>query len=313
LGDGTSLNTKNLPTEIGFDTDWVEIAGGNGHTVGLKSNGTLWAWGYNYYGQVGNGTSLNAWDEPILIGSDDDWVSVEAGYRHTVALKSDGSLWAWGNNEYGQLGDGDNPFTDTTIPNYMGADDDWIAIAAYFYQTFGLKSDGTLSSWGYNNSGQLGDGTTTDKNTPTIITDIGSHWKTSAAGGHHTVAVKSDGTLWAWGYNNEGEIGDGTTTDRSTPVQEATGATDWVTVTAGDYHTVGVKSDGTLWAWGSNGSGQLGDGTTTDRLTPVQEATGATDWVTVAAGWYHTFGVKIWREVRRNPVGMGIQLLRYTG
>jgi alpha-tubulin suppressor-like RCC1 family protein len=325
LGDGTSLNTKNLPTEIGFDTDWVEIAGGNGHTVGLKSNGTLWAWGYNYYGQVGNGTSLNAWDEPILIGSDDDWVSVEAGYRHTVALKSDGSLWAWGNNEYGQLGDGDNPFTDTTIPNYMGADDDWIAIAAYFYQTFGLKSDGTLSSWGYNNSGQLGDGTTTDKNTPTIITDIGSHWKTSAAGGHHTVAVKSDGTLWAWGYNNEGEIGDGTTTDRSTPVQEATGATDWVTVgpfnsCAGGHRGHGL-GDGDRWRLSYSGRKvrwhPLGLGEQRQRSTgrrhhdrSFNSGTGGHRGHGLGDGgrWMVSY---IWREVRRNPLGMGIQLLRY--
>jgi len=157
-----------------------------------------------------------------------------------------------------------------------------------------LKSDGTLWAWGSNGFGQLGDGTTTNRSTPT---QIGSetNWaliSTDGPGGNTTMALKSDGTLWGWGRNNFGQLGDGTTTNRSTPTQEATGATNWALISTGGAHTVALKSDGTLWAWGSNGFGQLGDGTTTNRSTPTQEATGATNWALISAGGVHTVALK---------------------
>jgi len=106
------------------------------------------------------------------------------------------------------------------------------------------------------------------------------------------MALRSDGTLWGWGKNNFGQLGDGTTTDRSTPTQEATGATNWTAITVGGYHSMALKSDGTLWGLGRNSHGQLGDGTTTDRSTPTQEATGATNWTAISAGWVHTHAIK---------------------
>ena len=131
------------------------------------------------------------------------------------------------------------------------------------------------------------------------------------SGWYYTVALKADGTLWAWGYGTNGQLGDGTTAVRTTPIQEATGANDWVAVDAGKYHTVALKADGTLWAWGSNNYGELGDGTTTNSSTPVQEATQASDWVAVDVGDWHTVALKAdgtlwaWENIPQATLGCG--------
>jgi YD repeat-containing protein len=156
-----------------------------------------------------------------------------------------------------------------------------------------VKTDGTLWAWGYNGFGELGDGTTTQRVTPVQVgTD--TRWASVAAGQWHTVAVKTDGTLWAWGNNSYGQLGDGTTTQRHAPVQVGID-TNWASVAgsvaAGYGHTVATKTDGTLWAWGYNASGQLGNGTTTQRVTPMQVGTD-THWASVAAGFYHTIGLR---------------------
>lgn len=196
-----------------------------------------------------------------------------AGYYHSVALKSNGTLWAWGGNQWGQLGDGTT--TNKYSPVQIGTDNNWVSVAAGIYHTVALKSDGTLWAWGNNQYGQLGDGTTTNKYSPEQIgTD--NNWASVTAGDYHTVALRSGGTcgdtLWAWGYNGEGELGDGTTTQRNSPVQIGTD-NNWMSVTAGPYHAVAIKSDNTLWTWGFNLQGQLGDGTTTDKHSPVQIGT----------------------------------------
>jgi hypothetical protein len=187
------------------DTDWASVAAGSYHTMAIKTDGTLWAWGANWAGQLGNGTLVDT-DTPVQIGYGNDWASVAAGYYHTVAIKTDGSLWAWGSNEEGQLGDGTNESKDG--PTQIGPDTDWASVAAGYYHTVAVKTNGTLWAWGYNEEGQLGDGTNESKNTPTRI-GADTDWVSVAAGEGHTVAVKTNGTLWAWGYNAEGQLGDG--------------------------------------------------------------------------------------------------------
>jgi alpha-tubulin suppressor-like RCC1 family protein len=263
------------------------IAAGGFHTVALKIDGSLWAWGANGAGQVGDGTSGNSKVSPVRVGTDNDWVEVVAGYAHTVALKSGGSLWAWGYNFRGALGDGTT--ADKFSPVRVGTGNDWVQIAAGDYHTVALKSDGTFWAWGANFYGQLGDGTTVDKLSPVRIgTD--SNWAQIAAGQYHTVARKTDSTLWAWGDNTLGRLGDGTVTQRIAPVQIGSG-TDWAQVDAGSGHTVALKNDGSLWAWGDNRSGQLGDGTTGQKLLPVRIGT-ANDWTQIATGGQHTTAIK---------------------
>jgi alpha-tubulin suppressor-like RCC1 family protein len=214
---------------------------------------------------------------------------IAAGAFHTVAIKADGSLWAWGYNTFGQLGDGTT--TDRNAPTQIGTGTDWVKVAmgSQAVDTLAIKANGSLWAWGYNFSGNLGDGTTTDRHVPTQI-GTGTDWVNVASGAGHTMAIKANGSLWAWGGNWYGNLGDGTTTDRHVPTRIGTG-TDWATVAAGEYHTVAIKTDGSLWAWGDNEYGQLGDGTTTDSRAPTRIDTG-TDWFMVAAGEYYTVAIK---------------------
>ncbi len=271
-----------------------QIAAGQTHTVALKSDGTLWAWGYNAHGQLGDSTTFQRNTPVQAAGGGNTWAAVAAGRLHTVALKSDGTLWAWGLNDVGQLGDGTT--INKSIPvQVSGGGNTWVAIAAGGDHTVALKSDGTLWAWGYNFFGQLGDGTTTNKTTPVQVAGGGNTWVAVTAGGNHTVALKSDGTLWAWGYNLYGQLGDGTTINKSTPVQVPGGGNTWVAIAAGGAggnHTVALKSDGTLWAWGYNFYGQLGDGTTINKTTPVQVAGGGNTWSEITAGYLHTVALK---------------------
>ena len=204
------------------------------------------------------------------MGEGPGWVAVSAGDYFSLAVMSDGSLWAWGAGDKGQLGDGAT--TDRNIPTRVGAGTDWVAISAGGSHSLALKSDGSLWAWGYNYRGQLGDGTATDQHSPNRI-GSGTDWVAVAAGGFHSLAVKSDGSLWAWGDNLDGQLGDGTTDKRSVPTRIGTG-TSWVAVSAGASHSLALRSDGSLWAFGENSEGQLGDGTFVDRQIPVQSLAG---------------------------------------
>ncbi len=282
-GNVEPVRTKNYAI---IQSGWVSITAGVGHTVAVKSDGTLWAWGYNGAGQLGDGTTTDKYT-PEQIGSDNKWVAIAAGDFHTVAVKSDGTLWAWGYNGDGQLGDGTT--TNKNIPEQVGSDNKWVSVAGGGSHTVAVKSDGTLWAWGYNGDGQLGDGTTTNKNIPEQV-GSDNKWVYVAAGADHTVAVKSDGTLWAWGYNGDGELGDGTTTNKNIPEQVGSD-NKWVSVACGDFFTIALKSDGTLWNWGSNDYGQLGDGTTTNKNIPEQVGSD-NKWVSAAGNDCHTLALK---------------------
>ncbi|MCL2712684.1 MAG: hypothetical protein FWD37_05385, partial [Methanomassiliicoccaceae archaeon] len=267
-------NEKN-GNENGFDFDINEFLGASGggsvstiaagieHSVALKSDGTVWAWGLNNYGQLGDGTTTNR-PNPVQVvgeGGNDfltDVKAIAAGDYHTVALKSDGAVWAWGLNNYGQLGDGSTDDISTPV-QVVGEDDDGFltnvkAIAAGNNHTVALKNDGTVWAWGRNNSGPLGDNTVTNSHTPvqvlkgtsTSMDDYLHDVIAIAAGGQHTIALKGDGTVWALGRNTEGQLGDGTTIQRRTPVQ----VTDipisaMISIAAGESHSLALLSDGT--------------------------------------------------------------------
>ncbi len=263
-----------------------QIAAGAYHTVALKSDGTLWSWGSNAYGQLGDGSGTSK-IVPTKIETDNTWASVFSGAFHTVALKSDGTLWAWGYNYAGQLGDGTT--TNRLSPVQIGTDNTWVSVFAGYYHTIALKSDGTLWAWGLNNYGQLGDGSGTNRFVPTQI-GYDNTWVSVSAEVWHTIALKSDGTLWAWGDNGCGELGDGSARVKFVPTKIGSENT-WVSISAGLYYTIALKSDGTLWAWGYNGGGQLGDGTTTNRLSPVQIESD-NKWITISVGEGHTIALK---------------------
>jgi alpha-tubulin suppressor-like RCC1 family protein len=264
IGCGSNCTNYSVPQQIG--TGYAAVAAGDGHTVAVKSDGTLWAWGYNWAGELGDGTT-NSSGVPKQVGT--GFVTVAAGYYYNVALKSDGSLWAWGQNLSGQIGDGTR--TNSLVPKQI--DTGYVAIAAGYGDTVALKSDGSLWAWGDNSYGQLGVTTETcffkADSWPCSTTpkQIGTGYTKIAQGYSHTVALKADGSLWAWGNNSYGQLGDGTTNSSGVPKQIGTG---YVAVAAGGSSTSAVKSDGSLWAWGNNSYGQLGDGTTTNSFVPEQ-------------------------------------------
>jgi alpha-tubulin suppressor-like RCC1 family protein len=258
---------------------------GAGFSLAIKADGSLWAWGRNDYGQLGDGTTSDR-STPVRVGADKDWMLVAGGLNHSLAIKADGSLWAWGRNDYGQLGDGST--VQRTAPVRAGAANGWVAVDAGYYHCLAIKADGSLWAWGRNNEGQLGDGTTSDRSTPVRV-GTANDWVSVAAGANHSLAVKADGSLWAWGDNSEGQLGDGTTSDRSSPTRVGT-ANDWVAIEAGYVHSLAIKADGSLWAWGSNDFGQVGDGTIVDRHEPVRVQT-RSDWVRVTGGANWTYAI----------------------
>lgn len=279
-------NRRNSKKSVIYRANYQRIASNcNSHFSFEIREGTLWAWGWNVYSQLGDGTNIDR-NSPVQIGKDSNWVSIATGYVHCVGLKSDGTIWAWGYNGDGRLGDGTT--NSYKAPVQIGKDDRWISISCGYAHTLGIKSDGTLWAWGVNDHGQLGDGSSTNKKTPIQI-GSDSRWTSISSGGNTSRALKSDGTLWAWGANNKGQLGNGTTLDSYSPVQIGKD-NKWVITTTGWTHSLGIKSDGTLWACGLNDHGQLGDGTTTDRINPVQIGK-STKWVNISVGQWHSLGL----------------------
>ena len=229
-----------IPFRIGIDTDWQTTSKGS-HNVALKNNGTLWAWGENDYGQLGDGTTYGK-SVPVQVGTDTDWEVISAGIFHTMALKTDGSLWTWGDNEYGQLGNGTTE--NGLLPTQVGTDMDWEMIDGGGYYSIALKTDGTLWAWGYNYLGQLGDGTTDDKLLPVRIGSE-ADWDIISAGSTITIGLKTDGTFWIWGVKNY--LNNGIWDIINAPLQIGT-FNDCEMIDASDIDNVIIlKTDGTLW------------------------------------------------------------------
>lgn len=269
------------------------IAGGYGHTLSIKPDGTLWAWGINNSGQLGVGTTSWPTPVPVQSGTDNDWLMVSAGQSHSLGLKSDGTLWSWGYNMWCALGLEDRD--DRHSPAQIGVDNNWVMVSAGNDASFGLKSDGTLWAWG---KGSLGDGESelTLRCAPVPVGDNDWAMVSMISGrGSHTLALKQDRTLWAWGNNNSGQlgVGDSTISNSKWPVQAGDAdANDWAMIAAGSYHSLALKTDGTLWAWGNDSFGQLGDESpAANKYEPVQIGDD-TDWAMIAAGLYHSLALK---------------------
>lgn len=276
LGSGASA-TRSSPVQVGIDSTWMQLAVGELHVNAIKADGSLWSWGSNALGQLGKGTSATVYSSPSQVGALTTWANVFSGYDTTLAIKTDGTLWAWGSNQFGSYGDGTT--TTQSSPVQIGSGTSWANAAAGYRFTLGIKLDGTLWGCGRNNTYQLGVGNTTDVSTQV---QIGSarNWYQCAAGYFSSAAIRTDGTLWVWGANNSGQLGVGDTTARTSPVQVGA-LTNWVYVVMGEGSAFGLKSDGTLWAWGANTAGQLGTGDTTGRSSPIQVGA-RTDWRMIA-------------------------------
>ncbi len=270
LGDGTSTQ-RNSPVHVlgqggvGFLSFIISISGGDYHSLAVKENGTVWAWGRNSAGQLGDNTSTNR-STPVLVPGLSRIISVTGGGEFSLALDSTGNVFSSGNNSSGQLGIGSttNQHTFSQIYSLTGI----TAIGAGTLHSIALKNDSTVWTFGSNGYGQLGDSTTNDSSTPIKVKSL-SGIIAIAASGSHSMALKSDGTVWGWGDNQNGDIGDGTTIQRNYPVKidSLSGIT---SIACGAFHGLALKNDGYVWAWGNNTDGQIGDNTQTERDSPVQ-------------------------------------------
>lgn len=249
--------------------------------------GNLWAWGEGFYGELGNG-SVGTLAEPVPVSLPASLAltAVTAGASVDFALDSDGRAWGWGNNGFGQVGDGTT--NDTNLPTHvaMPAGVRLTQVSSGHDHALALDSTGRAWAWGRNLSGQLGDGTTVNSSTPVQVTmPAGVSFAQVAAGGDFSLGLDGGGRVWTWGYNSDGELGDGSTSQQTTPVlAQLPPGTAITAVAGGGYHALALDSTGRVWAWGFNASGQLGDGTTTSSSTPVQVAMPSGIAVTGIAG-----------------------------
>ncbi|MCB1210721.1 MAG: choice-of-anchor D domain-containing protein, partial [Verrucomicrobiales bacterium] len=244
-------STGNQPTQIGTDSDWAAVAAASGHTLALKTDGTLWGAGSSSSGQLGNG-STGTLSVFTRIGTDTNWAKIAVGTVFSAGIKTDGSLWAWGSNTSGQLGLGNQ--TSTTSITRVGTANDWAAVACGGSHMAVLKTNGSLWTCGSNSFGQLGLGDTVQRTSLTQA--AGTGWSDVACGTSHILLKKTNGQIWSTGLNANGQLGDGTFSSRSSPVQIGADS-DWVMIMTGSTHSVALKANGDLWGWGSNGYGQL--------------------------------------------------------
>jgi alpha-tubulin suppressor-like RCC1 family protein len=291
LGTNNTSNYSSPVETVSKGTNWARVSGGNQHIAAIKTDGTLWTWGRNDFGQLGDSTTSNRSSPVTTFGGGTTWKQVACGYYHSAAVKTDGTLWCWGRGDQGMLGD--NTISSRSSPiTTSGGGTTWKQVATGYFHTLGIKTDGTLWTWGQNQYGQLGDATVTNRYAPIQFSGSTSLWKQVAAGNSLTAALKTDGTLWTCGYNKFGELGDNTSSNRSVPTQVTGSATNWKQVSCGDVGTMAIKTDGTLWSWGHNAYGELGDNTTSSRSSPVQITGGGTNWVSSARGAFHAAAVK---------------------
>ncbi|MGE5379947.1 MAG: S-layer homology domain-containing protein [Methylocystaceae bacterium] len=304
--DGYGSNTTTFRVTVD------PVTTGLNHSLALRSGGNVMAWGFNDWGQVGDGSITNR-SLPVSVNGLSGVVAVTGGERHSLVLKNDGSVWSWGRNDNYQLGDGTTveKHTPVQVNSISGA----AAIASGWYHNLILKSNGEVWAWGKNNFGQVGNGTTTDCNSPVLVSGL-TGVVSIASGWYHSLALTNDGCVYTWGDNDFGQLGDNTTVSRYSP-QYVNNLSGIIAVAGGVGHSLVLKNDGTVWAWGHNNLGQLGNTTATDSAIPVQ-VNGLSGIVAIAAGRDHSLALKndgtvwAWGDNQLGQLGNHTNVAQYS-
>ncbi|MDB5052426.1 MAG: hypothetical protein JWM44_476 [Bacilli bacterium] len=263
------------------------ISGGNGFSLSLAADGTVWSWGTNSEGQLGDGTTSPRLTPVEVSGlSGKTITSISSRYLHSLAAASDGTVWSWGDNSFGQIGN--NALVDQYIPIKVSGlliGKTITTVSSGKYHSLALASNGTVWSWGDNTYGQLGNGSTVSQKTPVQVSGLSGKTITAiAAGDTYSLALANDGTVWTWGNNSSGQLGDGTTIQKTSPVNVSTLMGTTITaIAAGSNHSIALDTNFQVWTWGNNNSGQLGDGATTNRSVPFNLSSMASLTITAIA------------------------------
>ena len=312
LGDGTRSD-RNTPVDVsGLSSGVTSLAIGGNHSCALLSTGGVKCWGYNVYGQLGNGVTAPHETTPVDVsGLQTGVVAITAGLHHTCAVLSSGRSVCWGNNEYGQIGDGSLTARLTPV-DVSGLSSGTTELSAGRYHTCALTNPGGILCWGHNEYGQLGNGTNTDSSIPVNTSSLSAGASAIKAGQHHNCALMNSGDIKCWGHNNYGQLGDGNSTDSTTPVDLLGLSSTATFITAGRYHTCALLGTGGVMCWGDNMNGQLGNGTTTRPRVPVDVyGLSSTIPVDIVAGGAQTFAilddrtVKSWGNNDHGQLGNG--------
>ena len=291
LGDNTAVSKSSPVSIVGGFTDWVQVEAGGHHTLAIRGVGSAWAWGRNNYGQLGDNTTVSKSSPVSVVGGYTDWVQLSTGNNHSLGIRANGTAWGWGNNAFGKLGNNSTVSKSSPV-SIVGGFTDWVQISAAGYHSLGLRANGTAWAWGIGDGGSLGDNTTVAKSSPVSIVGGFTDWVQVSGGYAHNLALRANGTAWAWGANTYGKLGDATAVFKSSPVSVVGGYTDWIQVSAGYRHSLGLRANGTAWAWGDGANGLLGDNTAVSKSSPVSVVGGFTDWVQVESGGFHSLGVR---------------------
>ena len=290
LGTNNRIDSSSPVQTVSGGTNWRSVSAGNATTAAIKTDGTLWMWGYGSEGILGTNNVINRSSPVQTVSGGTNWCSVSIFGYHTAALKTDGTLWTWASGGNGRLGT--NNVTDRSSPvQTVSGGTNWCSVSAGNSITAAIKTDGTLWVWGLGLNGSLGTNNISARSSPVQTVSGGYNWKSVSAGANGAAAIKTDGTLWIWGSGGNGRLGTNDSISRSSPVQTVSGGTNWFSVVVGTNNTASIKTDGTLWLWGCNCTGQLGDNTLAFRSSPVQTVSGGTNWRSVSIRT-HTLAIR---------------------
>ena len=297
LGDNTTSVRSSPVTVVGGITNWNQVSVGQLHVLGITTSGIAYAWGSNTYRQLGDNTLTGRSSPVLIVGGITNWNQVSAGRNHSIGSTTTGILYSWGYNSKGQLGDNTTTMRSSPVV-VVGGITNWRQGAAGLNATtsthsLGLTSSGILYAWGSDNSGQLGILGVASVSYSSPVTVVGgiTSWSQIVASTSCSLGLTSTGIIYGWGLNNVGQLGDNTTSNRSSPVTTVGGISNWSQISSFSAHCLGLTSSGIIYAWGLNNYGRLGDNTTSARSSPVSVVGGITNWSQVSAGDKHSISI----------------------
>lgn len=293
---------------------WTDMSLGGNSTIIIDKNDNMFACGLNYSWQLGIGSTYFNTDTFVEVLPKSNWKNISCGNFHTLAIRNDGTLWAWGNNEYGQLGNGTTQ--NQATPIQIGLDTDWDEGNTGYHFSLAKKKDGTLWAWGRNLFGQLGVGDKNNRNIPTKISN--TKWKKFTTGNVHNLAIKDDGTLWAWGNSFNGQLGDGSSSESILMPKMISPNSDWMSISSEGLHTLAIKDNGTLWSWGNNINGTLGIDSIITRIKSPIQVGNESNWHYINTSELNSAAIKkdgtlwIWGGNEYGQLGFEDTLSRFT-